>query len=163
MKYNIFIVKQYKENTMRKPNVLNVARYIIEKCGPMTTMKLQKLTYYCQAWSLAWDGEPLFEEDFQAWANGPVCFELYQHHRGFFRVDTDFLKDKHFADFTQDQIDTIEAVLRDYGDSSAMELSNMTHQERPWKEARIGISDGERSTEVVDKEIMQEFYASRVG
>ena len=80
---------------MRKPNILNVARYIIEQCGSMTTMKLQKLTYYCQAWSLAWDGEPLFEEDFQAWANGPVSPELYQHHRGFFRVDSDFLKDNH--------------------------------------------------------------------
>ena len=144
---------------MRKPNILNVARYIIEQCGSMTTMKLQKLTYYCQAWSLAWDGEPLFEEDFQAWANGPVSPELYQHHRGFFRVDSDFLKDNHFNDFTQDQIDTIKAVLRDYGDSSAMDLSNMTHQERPWKEARIGVSDGERSTKVVDKETMQEFYA----
>lgn len=147
---------------MRKPNILNVARYIIEQCGSMTTMKLQKLTYYCQAWSLAWDGEPLFEEDFQAWANGPVSPELYQHHRGFFRIDSDFLKDNHFNDFTQDQIDTIKAVLRDYGDSSAMDLSNMTHQERPWKEARIGVSDGERSTKVVDKETMQEFYAGRI-
>lgn len=144
------------------PDILNVARYIIERKGPMTTMKLQKLVYYCQAWSLAWDGEPLFQEDFQAWANGPVSPELYHHHRGSFRVNTDFLEDKHFNDFTQDQIDTMEAVLRDYGDSSAMDLSNMTHQERPWKEARIGVPDGERSTKVVDKEIMQEFYAGRI-
>lgn len=144
------------------PDILNVARYIVERKGPMTTMKLQKLVYYCQAWSLAWDGEPLFQEDFQAWANGPVSPELYHHHRGFFRVNTDFLEDKHFNDFTQDQIDTMEAVLRDYGDSSAMDLSNMTHQERPWKEARIGVPDGERSTKVVDKEIMQEFYAGRI-
>lgn len=28
---------------------------------------------YCQAWSLVWDDTPLFEEDFQAWTNGPVC------------------------------------------------------------------------------------------
>ena len=148
---------------MTKPNIFNVARYIIENVGEMTTMKLQKLTYYCQAWSLAWDGEPLFDEDFQAWANGPVSPELYRKHAGVFRIDREFLKDKHFDNFTPEQIETMNAVIRDYGDSSAMELSNMTHQERPWKEARIGVSDGERSTEVVDKEVMQEFYAGRIA
>ena len=45
-------------------------------------MKLQKLVYYCQAWSLAWDDKPLFDEDFEAWANHPVCPELFKHHKG---------------------------------------------------------------------------------
>ncbi|WP_339000481.1 type II toxin-antitoxin system antitoxin SocA domain-containing protein [Lactococcus garvieae] len=144
---------------MTKPNIFNVARYIIENVGDMTTMKLQKLTYYCQAWSLAWDGEPLFEEDFQAWANGPVSPELYKKHAGTFRIGEDFLQEDHFEDFTDEQVETMRAVIRDYGGCSAMELSNMTHQERPWREARLGVADGERSTKVVDKEIMQEFYA----
>ena len=52
--------------------VLDVAKYVLEHNGRMTTMKLEKLVYYCQAWSLGWDEVPLFEEDFQAWANGPV-------------------------------------------------------------------------------------------
>lgn len=45
----------------------------------MTTMKLEKLTYYCQAWSLAWDDVPLFDEEFEAWANGPVCPQLFEN------------------------------------------------------------------------------------
>ena len=44
-------------------SVLCVANYILRKIGPTTTMKLQKLVYYCQAWSLAWDDKPLFDED----------------------------------------------------------------------------------------------------
>ena len=32
----------------------DVAAYILKKLGPMTAMKLQKLVYYCQAWSLVW-------------------------------------------------------------------------------------------------------------
>ena len=147
---------------MKKPNIFNVARYIVENVGEMTTMKLQKLTYYCQAWSLAWDNEPLFEEEFQAWANGPVSPALYKTHSGIFRIDEDFLQSKHFEGFTPEQKDTMNAVLRDYKEYTAMELSNMTHQERPWKEARAGVSDGERSTNPVDKEIMQEFYAGRI-
>lgn len=32
--------------------IFDTARYILEKEGQMSTMKLQKLCYYCQAWSL---------------------------------------------------------------------------------------------------------------
>ena len=42
-------------------NVFDVAQYILKKSGTLTTMKLQKLLYYSQAWSLAWDGVPLFK------------------------------------------------------------------------------------------------------
>ena len=60
--------------------VFDVAKYIAEKTGELTAMKLQKLVYYAEAWNLAWDGEPLFSENFEAWANGPVVPELYQRH-----------------------------------------------------------------------------------
>ena len=35
-------------------SVYDVAAYILEKQGAMTTWKLQKLVYYSQAWSLVW-------------------------------------------------------------------------------------------------------------
>lgn len=36
-------------------NIFDVAKYILELEGPMTPMKLQRLCYYSQAWSLAWN------------------------------------------------------------------------------------------------------------
>lgn len=65
-------------------SVFDVARYILEKQGKMSTMKLQKLCYYSQAWSLVWDDQPLFDEEFRAWANGPVCRELFRETQGQF-------------------------------------------------------------------------------
>ena len=62
-------------------NVFDTARYILEQCGSMSTMKLQKLCYYARAWTLVWDDAPLFEEDFQAWANGLVCPNCFLRHR----------------------------------------------------------------------------------
>ncbi len=53
-------------------HVQDVARYILEKRGRMSAMKLQKLVYYSQGWHLVFDGEPLFAERIEAWANGPV-------------------------------------------------------------------------------------------
>ncbi len=53
-------------------SVESVAAYILSQHGKLSAMKLQKLVYYCQAWSLVWDEAPLFQEQIQAWANGPV-------------------------------------------------------------------------------------------
>jgi len=58
-------------------HVEDVAIYIMEQCGPMTAMKLQKLVYYSQAWHLVWDEEPLFSDPIEAWANGPIVRSLY--------------------------------------------------------------------------------------
>ena len=80
-----------------KTSVFDVAEYILGKHAvehpdnpEMTTMKLQKLIYYCQAWSLAWDGDPMFPEEFEAWASGPVVPTLYEIHRGVFAVGPGF-------------------------------------------------------------------------
>jgi len=48
--------------------VFDVTKYILYKCGEMSTWKLQKLCFYSQAWHLAWTGNPIFEEEF------PVSF-----------------------------------------------------------------------------------------
>ena len=69
-----------------KIRVFDVAAYILEKMESMTTMKLQKLVYYSQAWSLVWDEKQLFEEDIEAWANGPVVRDLFDYHRGMYEI-----------------------------------------------------------------------------
>lgn len=142
--------------------VFDVAKYILHhytSTGEMTTMKLQKLCYYAQSWSLAWDGKPLFEEDFQAWANGPVCVELYNAHRGRFVVDKGFFDERgDMEHFDQDERETLEVVLNAYQDKTPQYLSELTHKENPWKLARIGVPAGERSTKVIEKETMQEYY-----
>jgi len=61
----------------------------LEKAGPMSAMKLQKLAYYSQAWSLVWDELPIFQDSIEAWANGPVCPRLYDAHRGCFQLARD--------------------------------------------------------------------------
>jgi uncharacterized phage-associated protein len=143
-------------------SIFDVARYILEKLGGTTSMKLQKLCYYSQAWSLAWDDMPLFLEDFQAWAGGPVCPELFDEHRGEFELPADFLGSVDAGVFTDTQIETIDAVLRDYKDMEPFELSDLTHQEVPWRSARAGVPTGVRSTNIIDKETMRDYYAGLI-
>lgn len=141
--------------------IFDVAKYILHHIGvgTITTMKLEKLCYYCQAWSLAWDEVPLFSEDFQAWANGPVCPELFEKHRGRFVLEnTYFDAEGDIENFTEDEIATMNAVLDAYGNKEPQWLSELTHNEMPWIYARHGVPRGARCSNVITKESMQEYY-----
>lgn len=136
--------------------VHDVAAYILKKQGRMTTMKLQKLVYYAQAWSLVWDEKPLFRAKIEAWAAGPVAPELYRRHRGKFKVAKWPTGDP--SRLTEEEQETVDAVLDFYGDKSSHWLSNLTHQERPWKEARGDLGPGERGREEITPAMMAEYY-----
>jgi uncharacterized phage-associated protein len=137
-------------------NAHDVAAYILASRGEMTTMKLQKLVYYSQAWHLAWDGEPIFPERIEAWRNGPVVPELYQAHKGRFVVSEWPEGDP--ARLTDSQRETIDEVLGGYADFTPAQLSWLTHREEPWKQARSGLDPHERGGKAIDLQLMQEFY-----
>lgn len=138
----------------------DVAAYIIEKLGAITTMKLQKLLYYSQGWSLAWDEEPLFEEEIQAWANGPVVYDVFKLHRGKFKVDSWPQGD--LGRLTPDQLDTVDAVIEAYGALSGQQLSEKTHRELPWVEARGDTPSGASSSQALSLDTMQEYFGSLI-
>lgn len=141
-------------------NMFDVAKYILESRGPMSAMKLQKLTYYSQAWNLVWEEESLFNDDFEAWANGPVLPELYKLHRGQFKVDSSLVAESNSAALSADERANIDRVLMFYGDKTAQWLSNLTHQENPWLDARRDLPVGAASTEIIAKAAMHEYYSS---
>ena len=139
-------------------NVFDVAAYILSKRNAMTAMKLQKLVYYSQAWSLVWDDAPLFEERIEAWANGPVVRELYEVHRGMFRVQGIGHGDP--ATLTDVQRESVDAVLQFYGDKPSQWLSDLTHQEAPWLNARKGIAPGAYCDREITHASMAEYYGT---
>ena len=140
---------------------LDVAAYILAKKGPMTTIKLQKLVYYSQAWSLVWDEKPLFRDKIEAWASGPVARKLYAAHKGKYDVRRipggDARKLKNF------QKDSVDAVLNYYGGKPSQWLVDLTHQERPWREARVGLKPGERGQNVITHETMADYYSGLIS
>ena len=139
-------------------SVQDVAAYILHKLGPVTAIKLQKLVYYSQAWSLVWDEEPLFEDEIQAWANGPVSPTLYEAHRRQFKVSV--ISDGNLESLIPSQRETIDKVLEFYGDKSSQWLSDLTHQESPWLEARRGLAPGQPGNCEITTASMAEYYGS---
>jgi uncharacterized phage-associated protein len=148
-------------NTEKPVSVLDVAAYILKKQPkqePLTAWKLQKLVYYCQAWALVWDEKPLFKEKILAWANGPVVKELYNQHKGLFYVKE--MPKGNLKHLSSNQKDTIDHVLKAYGDKTAQWLSDLTHLEEPWIEARKGLGPGERGKAEIQLSTMHEYYST---
>jgi uncharacterized phage-associated protein len=136
----------------------DIANYILKKLGRMTAMKLQKLVYYSQAWSLVWDEKPLFRERIEAWVNGPVVPNLYRVHRGQFDV-----KDWPYGapdNLSAVQRETVDSVLDFYGEKSSQWLSDLTHSEQPWKDARQGLAPSDRGGNEITHAAMAEYYSS---
>ena len=140
--------------------VYDVASHILGKCGSMTHLKLQKLVYYSQAWSLVWDDKQLFPEPIEAWANGPVVPRLYKKLRQTFQVDKGVLGCGNPDRISAKGKETVDIVLKFYGKRSSQYLSDLTHMEDPWKNARAGLAPGERGSREITHAAMAEYYSS---
>lgn len=137
----------------------------------MSHLKLQKLIYMIEGYHLAYfNGESLFDEDFQAWTHGPVCravFDIlkdkailygdvrYVQNEGE-RVPTDILAES----LSSEQISLINEVLDLYKDESGMTLESMTHNQKPWLEARGGLPYYAKCETVISKESMREYFST---
>lgn len=143
---------------IKMADIFDVAKYILKRQGAMTTMKLQKMVYYCQAWSLVWHEKPLFTEEIQAWASGPVVRELYDAHKGMFIIPD--IDKGDVNSLNPEEKATIDAVLDAYGGKSAQWLADLTHMEGPWNEARREIEPGDNCENEITQASIHEYYSS---
>ena len=138
-------------------SVFDVADYILTSIGgEISAMKLQKLCYYSQAWTLAWDDRELFPEEFWRWDNGPVCRELFDLHQGMFFVDSRIIsQDLLSGGLSMESQENIDQILEDYGQYAGNDLSEMTHREAPWLETK--------RNEIIKKDLMKSYYSRLIS
>lgn len=124
----------------------------------ITHLKLQKLVYYAQAWSLALPSRdrPLFDEELQAWAHGPVAESVFHEFKG--NAWDALPAPKAVPDIADEDADHLREILAVFGEFSAKQLERMTHSEAPWLEARGDLPPEARSNAVIDKGRMADFY-----
>ena len=140
-------------------NIFDVAKYILEKQGETGIWKLQKLCYYAQAWTLAWTDKPLFAEDFEAWHNGAVSPELYYKYKGKYYIDKEMIDNGNTDNLSDDEKDSINVVLNEYGDWQPYELRERVCNDEPWIIARNKMQLNENSNPIITKESMLLYYS----
>ena len=149
-------------------NIMDIADHILEKSGYVSTMKLHKLAFYSHAYHLVMHDEPLVDDRFEAWANGPVVKTLFDVHRNMFVIDQIEFRDRlvscgielSSSPLNVNQRDSIDAVLASLGKLTGEELSNLIRIESPWLDAREGFADRDKSSEPIPNHKIREFYCS---
>lgn len=143
-----------------------VSHKVVEAGHSLSVLKLQKLLYYVEAWHLAFFNIPVFEEDFQAWVHGPVNSSVFAHFK--YAKNKFMYSDINMGDVEITNFETIPAalnshienVLETYAKYSGAQLEELTHNERPWVEARIGLKPYEASKNPISKDLMRDYYRS---
>lgn len=174
MLYLFFILNGFIMFAERKNNIIDsvvLANYILKHYGPMSHLKLQKLLFYCDAYCLAFFGNELISDKFEAWVHGPVCRKVYNEMKGASVLYTDMYyspidgidEDAAFNALPTDVKDLVGDVLGSLGEWSGIELERATHREEPWLEARKGCSDGDKCHVEISKDTTMYYYRKQQG
>jgi len=154
---------------MKTIDSIKLAHYIIDelnsKFEDINHLKVQKLLYYVDSWHLVFTGHKLISDDFEAWVHGPVSrkvFLEFKEHSLIYDVIKPFNEkiSLEAEGLAKEQIEIISDVLEEYGDKTPYHLECLTHDEKPWKEARGSCVDSEVCTNIMNQETIKTFYAS---
>jgi uncharacterized phage-associated protein len=144
-------------------SALDVASYILkvfsDRGQDISNLKLQKLVYYSQAWFLALNEKPLFDEPLEAWVHGPVAPSVFHRYKSF-RWNPIPVASESVRQLGSEVSAHISEVIDVYGGFSATELERLTHGEAPWRDARGNLPADAPSHAVITCEAMQKFYAA---
>ena len=123
---------------------IDVAKYVLCKYKEISNekldeMKLHKLLYLIQRESFAIRNQKAFDGDFEGWKYGPVCKEV----RNAFFAGEIFVPT---TDISYDVKYIANNVIIEYGALASWKLSELSHKECSWINARRGLSSDENGT-----------------
>lgn len=136
-------------------SVLDVAAYILAnhyKNSPIEAWKMHKLAYYCQAWSLVREEVPFFNEKIFATPKGVVINELCPQHFNQLYVGGSSIGNLNHLSLRQ--VDTIDYVIKAYGNKTLDELDRLICLEAPWKKAREKVGSNVNEPSEIDLKSM---------
>lgn len=144
------------------PTAHDVANYFMTKIDPeegesITNLKMQKLLYYAQGFHLALHDEPLFGERIEAWRYGPVVPAVYHELKSHGDSALPAAPQNFNPNiFSSDQREMLDEVFEVYGQFSAWKLRDLTHEEKPWK-------DAEANAGVITNDSLRDYFLTQLN
>jgi uncharacterized phage-associated protein len=147
---------------------IDIARFFIllgaseDEPDLLSHLRLQKLLYYAQGWSLALRKQPLFLDRIEAWPHGPVVKSVYQEFARFGKDPIPASAADDAEAIEEDEAELVGSVWEHLKEYSASGLRDMTHREPPWVDARKGLGEAERSDKEITREAISAYFATLV-
>lgn len=144
---------------------LAVAQYILNRRGAirdtLSPMQLIKLAYIAHGFMLGWRGEPLLDEQVQAWRYGPVVPSIYHAIKDFGSSPVSQIRGAPCGwQFSEEEMSVMNYVADNYSSWDGIQLSDATHQSgTPWS-TTWGIF-GQNAP--ISNDLIQHFYAGVIN
>lgn len=128
--------------------IIDTAAYILKRYKEITDdypteMKLHKLLYFTQRESFAITGHQAFEGNFEGWKFGPVNREVRNHYfEGEIVTET--------RDISNELKYIVNNVILEYGSLATWKLSELSHNDSSWQNARVGLSPEDNGNRILD-------------
>lgn len=145
---------------------LEVAKYFLflarraNAGDTFSNLKIQKMLYYAQGYSLTLLHKPLFNERIEAWDNGPVVREVYKAFKHYANnsISFDELDDFNTDNFKEDKevLDILVLIFNKYGSMGAWKLRNKTHSEEPYIKSYSPNLNNEISQNLIEEFFQKE-------
>lgn len=117
------------------PTIYDVADHILAQTPApygLTNRELQKLLYLAQGFHLAQFGEPLFQEDFQAWKHGPVNSGIFHKYKHLGYHDINRPKNEDLKPISETMAAFILALTLTFCSVGSTKLIEYSHADIPW-------------------------------
>lgn len=130
----------------------------------ISNLKMQKLCYFAQGWSLALLGRPLFDDPIEAWALGPLIPSLWRRFKkyGWGAIDPHLLRTDPYEELDERERALLEQVWRRYGIFSGSQLAQLSRAEPPWKDVYGDRPFGVRCEEEITQSAMKRYFLTRM-
>jgi len=141
---------------------VDVANFFIEifkdSEDPLTKLRLIKFVYNAQGCSLARSGEPLFDEDLEAWKDGPVAPSVYRAtiNCGKAHICKIIGGPYSHSAFSKEQLTLLTDVSLKYGEYSTSKLWRLCHVPHgPW----CKVYDEHKRNVKIPKESIRDYFS----
>lgn len=114
-------------------------------------VKLNKLMYYAKGYYFDLKDEPLFENNIEAWENGPVVKGVYSDYRY-----NGLCSSTQRNELDSELVLFLKKLNHLYGHKTADELINLTHSEKPWADVEHEVID--RTNPDITDEALRDFF-----
>ncbi len=131
----------------------------------LTNLRLQKLLYHAQAWSLAMRDKPLFDDRIEAWSSGPIVPSVFDRFKGLWRraILPDDVEEERVVELEPEDVDFVGSVWQSYKGFAPSALREMTREEDPWLQARGNLGPIEGCDKEITHESMRDFFSVAVS
>lgn len=135
-------------------NVTQVADYVLRRAAEsnasVTNLKLQKILYYVQGYSLRALSAPAFEEEIYHWQYGPVCPIAYFSYSIYRAAPLSPNYNQAAPRLSRREKQLYDRVIDACLEFSARELVDKTHEEAPWRETN--------DRGIISKDMITQFF-----